>query len=386
MLQNVSMFSMLSQLLTRLGRLRPAGPTSFTRQVPAAIGALLALLLTALASRAALGAAAVHSLPFLIAPMAASAVLLFCLPAAPLAQPWPVIGGNVVSALVGVACAQAADPLVAAPLAGGLAIAAMATLRCLHPPGGAVAMTAVLGGAAVSKAGFWFVLAPVGLNSVLMVLGAVAWNRLSGHHYPHVQLAARPPEEKAGFAKEDLDAALDSYGETLDVSRDDLATIFAETEQRAAERRARRHSCGELAHPVPASLRPDMPLAAARALLVRHGVPALPVVDAAGCPIGVLSMAGLVAAGGSASRPLPARARRATALLFGRDTAPTVGQLVEADFVAVRSTAPVTALLTRFHEGAKQVFVVDEEGRLAGMVQPGDLLVGLDLGLAEAAA
>jgi len=378
---------MFSKLLERLQRLRPAGPTSFTHQVPAALGALLALLLTALVSRAALGAAAMGALPFLIAPMAASAVLLFCLPAAPLAQPWPVIGGNLVSALVGVGCGLSFEPSVAAPLAGGLAIAAMASLRCLHPPGGAVAMTAVLGGAAVHDAGFWFVLAPVGLNSVLMVLAAIAWNNLAGHRYPHVQPAARPPEEKAGFAREDLDAALDNYGETLDVSRDDLATIFAETEQRAAERRARRHTCGELAHPVPASLSPDMPLATARALLVRHGVPALPVADASGCPIGVLSMAGLVAAGGSASRPLPARARRATALLFGRDTVPTVAQLVEPDFVAVKASAPVTALLARFHDGAKQVFVVDEEGRLAGMVQPGDLLAGLDLDLpGEAAA
>lgn len=376
------MFSMLTRWCARLGRLRPAGPTSFTHQVPAALGALLALLLTALASGAVLGAAA-PALPVLIAPMAASAVLLFCLPAAPLAQPWPVIGGNVVSALVGVACAQAFEPLVAAPLAGGLAIAAMASARCLHPPGGAVAMTAVLGGAAVHEAAYWFVLAPVALNSVLLVLGAVAWNRLSGHRYPHVQPAARAPEETAGFAREDLDAALDSYGETLDVSRDDLATIFASVEehreQRAAERRTGRHTCGELARPVPASLSPDMPLAAARALLVRHGLPALPVVDAAGCPIGVLSMAGLVAAGGSASRPLPARARRATALLFGRDTVPTVAQLVEPDFVAVRSAAPVSALLSRFHDGAGQVFVVDEQGRLAGLVQPGDLLAGLDL-------
>ncbi|MCC2956492.1 HPP family protein [Massilia sp. IC2-477] len=373
-------------LFERLRRLRPAGPTSFTRQVPAAAGALLTLLLTGLSSRAVLGPTALHALPYLIAPMAASAVLLFCLPAAPLAQPWPVIGGNVVSALVGVACSQGLDPLLGAPLAGGLAIAAMASLRCLHPPGGAVAVTAVLGGAAVHDVGYWFVLAPVGLNSVLMVLGAVAWNKLSGHAYPHVQPAVQPPEQKAGFAREDLDAALDSYGETLDVSRDDLATIFAETEQRAAERRARLHHCGELAKPVPATLRPEMPLAAARALLVQHGVPALPVVDEAGRPVGVLSMSGLVAAGGSASRPLPARARRATALLFGHDTVPTVGQLVEPDFMAVKAAAPVTALLARFHEGAREVLVVDEEGRLTGMVQPGDLLVGLDLGLQESAA
>lgn len=376
---------MFSTFLARLRRLRPAGPTSFTRQVPAALGALVALLTTALVSRAALGAAAVHSLPFLIAPMAASAVLLFCLPAAPLAQPWPVIGGNIVSALVGVACAQVADPLVAAPLAGGLAIAAMASMRCLHPPGGAVAVTAVMGGAAVHNAGFWFVLAPVGLNSVLMVLGAVVWNKLSGHRYPHLQPAARPPEEKAGFAREDLDAALENYGETLDVSRDDLASILADTEERAAARRAGMSTCGALAHPVPALLAPDMPLSAARALLLRHDVPALPVVDADGRALGVLSMASLVAVGGNASRPLPARAKRATALLFGRDAVPTVAGLVEDDFVAVKREAPVSTLLARFRNGAQQVFVVDREGRLVGMVRPGDLLAGLDGEKLEAA-
>lgn len=377
---------MFSMLIERLRGLRPAGPATFSGQARSALGALLALLSTALVTRAALGGTFAATLPYLIAPMAASAVLLFCLPAAPLAQPWPVIGGNVVSALVGAACVQLGDPLWTAPLAGGLAIAAMAALRCLHPPGGAVAVTAVLGGAAVQKAGLWFALAPVGVNSVLMVLGAVVWNNLSGHRYPHVQPAVRPPEQKAGFAREDLDAALDSYGETLDVSRDDLALILADTEQRAAERRARQQTCGALAHSLPATLNPEMPLAQARALLLRHGEPALPVLDSEGRPVGVLSMAALVAAGGAATRPLPARARRATALLFGRDTAPTVGSLVEMEFVAVRDNAPLAALLARFHDGAQQVYVVDGEGRLTGIVRPRDLLAGLGEEVLEAAA
>ncbi|UUZ55438.1 HPP family protein [Massilia sp. H-1] len=67
---------------------------------------------------------------WLIAPMGASAVLLFCLPASPLAQPWAVIGGNLVSALVGVACARLLpDPLLAA-LAGGMAWPSPSCSRC----------------------------------------------------------------------------------------------------------------------------------------------------------------------------------------------------------------------------------------------------------------
>ena len=377
---------MFSFLIERLRRLRAAGPVHLAGPARAGAGALLALLATTLASRAVLGGTAAAALPYLIAPMAASSVLLFCLPAAPLAQPWPVIGGNVVSALVGVACAGLGDPVYTAPLAGGLAIAAMAALRCLHPPGGAVALTAVLGGTAVHGAGPWFALAPVGLNSVLMVLAAIAWNNLTGHRYPHRQPAPRAPDAKAGFASEDLDAALDKFGETLDVSRDDLATILAETEQHALERRALRQACGALARPVPALLRPEMPLATARALLLRHGVAALPVVDVDGRPVGVLSMAALLAQGSAAAGPLAARARQATALLFGRDAEPTVGALVEMDFVALSQDAPLAAVMARFRDGAQQVFVVDADGRLAGMVRAGDVLAGLEGEVLERAA
>jgi len=61
-------------------------------------GAVLGLLLTGGFSWWAWGADSV----WLGAPMGASAVLLFAVPSSPLAQPWPVLMGNVVSATVGV--------------------------------------------------------------------------------------------------------------------------------------------------------------------------------------------------------------------------------------------------------------------------------------------
>src|SRR4051812_33811048 len=182
----------------------------------AVAGALVGLLLTAGLSELLVGGA---GLPLaLVAPMGASAVLLFCVPASPLAQPWPVIGGNTISALVGIACAKAiGNPLLAAPLAGSLAILVMFLLRCLHPPSGAVALTTVLGGPAVHAAGFGFAFVPVCLNSTLIVLVALLFNNLTGRRYPHTQQsmlqnvhATRDPVPTArlGFTKEDLDAAL----------------------------------------------------------------------------------------------------------------------------------------------------------------------------------
>jgi CBS domain-containing membrane protein len=115
-------------------------------------------------------------------------VLLFCLPASPLAQPWSVVGGNVISGLVGMACVKWLGPSVGvAALAACLAIGAMFALRCLHPPGGAVALTTVVGGASVHAAGFEFVFITVLFNSAVLVACAVLYNNLTGRRYPHVQ-------------------------------------------------------------------------------------------------------------------------------------------------------------------------------------------------------
>lgn len=76
-------------------------------------------------------------LPFIIAPIGASAILLFAGPASPLAQPWPIIGGNTISACVDLAVAHwVHEPAVATGLGVSLTIAAMSLTRCLHPPGG----------------------------------------------------------------------------------------------------------------------------------------------------------------------------------------------------------------------------------------------------------
>ncbi|UFH51096.1 HPP family protein [Pseudomonas sp. KNUC1026] len=106
----------------------------------ASIGAALGILLAALGAAWWSQGLAAHTSPLLalvlVAPLGASAVLVFALPSSPLAQPWSVIGGNTLSALVGIACSRwVPDATVAAAMAVGLAIAVMMALRCLHPRG-----------------------------------------------------------------------------------------------------------------------------------------------------------------------------------------------------------------------------------------------------------
>ena len=182
-------------------------------------------------------------LPIIVAPLGASAVLIFAVPASPLAQPWPVVGGNILSSLVGVAAFQyIPDMMIAAGAAVGGAILLMALLRCLHPPGGAAALTAVIGSQGIHAAGYAFAFAPVALNSIALVSLGMFFHRLSGHSYPHQPAApanvADAMREAAGFHLEDIDRALAELPDDFDISREDLDLLLSRAELHARARRA----------------------------------------------------------------------------------------------------------------------------------------------------
>lgn len=201
----------------------------------ACLGAAIGIALT-MAAGAVLPLSATD-LPLIAAPVGASAVLAFAVPASPLAQPWPVLGGNVVSALVGVATIRLIpDTALAAGLAVSGAILAMSLLRCLHPPGGAVALTAVVGGPAIHAAGWSFAVVPVGMNSLTLLLVALLFHRMSGHSFPH---RPAPIPAWTGAAPADIDAALADMHESFDIAREDLDALIAHVERHAATRTAR---------------------------------------------------------------------------------------------------------------------------------------------------
>jgi CBS domain-containing membrane protein len=200
----------------------------------ASIGALLGIGLAALFSTMIAGAPGTAAL--LVAPLGASAVLLFAVPTSPLAQPWPIIGGNIVPALVGVAVAHVlGHGALAAGVAVGLGILAMSVLRCLHPPGGGSALLPVLGGPAVLAHGYAFALVPVGLNAALLVAVGLVFHRFSGHSYPH---RAAPVPGRTRLLAEDIDAALAEAGEAFDISVEDLQALLERAEQHARMRKS----------------------------------------------------------------------------------------------------------------------------------------------------
>ena len=175
--------------------------------------------------------------PWLVAPIGASAVLVFGLPSSPLAQPWSVVGGNTLSALVGTAVAfvwNGNNLVLAGALAVALAVAIMLWGRCLHPPGGASALLVVLMG----EPSWHLVLFAFFLSSVLLVVGGLIYNNLTGRSYPHHAKLdpsdITPPTPR--FTQSDLDAALAHYQELIDVDPADLAQLLQYAESAAQKR------------------------------------------------------------------------------------------------------------------------------------------------------
>ena len=128
-------------------------------------------------------AVAVDLLPglplLLIGSFGASAVLLYGAPRAPFSQPRNLIGGHLISALVGVACYRYLPdvPVLQAATAVATAIALMMITRTVHPPGGATALIAVIGPDAVHSAG-WGYLFTVLIGALILLLVAVISNNL----------------------------------------------------------------------------------------------------------------------------------------------------------------------------------------------------------------
>ena len=218
-----------------------AGARPIDRMI-AGLGAAIGISLTILVcSQLPLHAG---DLPIIVAPLGASAVLIFAVPASPLAQPWSVVGGNILSSLIGVAAYQLIpDMMVAAGVAVGLAIILMSLLRCLHPPGGAVALTAILGGPAVQQLGYQFVLTPVLLNSLTLTLLALLFNNLAGRRYPHPLAPAESKPEPVAMpvplTRADLHQAMQG-GELLDIDEEDLQALLLRAEQIAQRRQLNR--------------------------------------------------------------------------------------------------------------------------------------------------
>jgi CBS domain-containing membrane protein len=125
---------------------------------------------------------------FLIGSFGASSVLVYGIIQSPLAQPRNLIGGHLVSAIIGVTVAKFVPDIIwiTAPLAVSLSIVLMQVTKTLHPPGGATALIAVTGSAEIKNLGYWYVLSPVLSGVLILFVVALVFNNMtSNRQYPN---------------------------------------------------------------------------------------------------------------------------------------------------------------------------------------------------------
>jgi CBS domain-containing membrane protein len=337
-------------------------------------GGFVGILLTALVAHA-IGSSA--GLPWIVAPMGASAVIVFGLPASPLAQPWAVVAGNTVSALVGIACVHWIAPVeLAAAAAVGLAIAAMLALRCLHPPGGATALLMVLGGVSDVHAAF----APVFVNAALLVGAGLIYNNATGRRYPHEVV---PPAPGAA-TEEALDAVLARYNQVLDVSRDELRVLLDQTRRLAHERRLADMRCADVMSREVVTVEYGTSLADAWLRLHERGVKALPVLDRGRHVVGILTLADFLRGAGIDSHVgFDARLRRLMRP-SGRshsDHPEVVGQIMTRKVRVTRAHRTLSDLVALFDStGHRHIPVIGEDRKLVGMVTQAQVIAALMAG------
>jgi CBS domain-containing membrane protein len=327
----------------------------------ASLGAFLGVGLAGLLGHLALSGSSWASL--IVAPIGASAVLLFAVPSSPLAQPWPIIGGNVLSALVGISVGQAVgDPVLATGVAVALAILVMSMTHCLHPPGGAVALMTVMATQQNGAADFFYAFAPVGLNSAALVALGLVFHRFTRHSYPHVPAARpapihgtqdTPPQRRGGFQVEDIDEVLAELHESFDIDRDDLELLLQRVESRVFMRARGPLTCADIMSLDLICVGEDETLDAARALMRARRLRCMPVVNRLGLLVGMVTAGDLIVSD----------AMVAAVMREALTAAPDQKALTLVSFLTTGA--------------AHEVAVIDADRRVLGLITQTDLLVAL---------
>jgi len=329
--------------------------------------------------------------PVIIASMGASAIILFFIPSSPLAQPWPFVGGQLISAAVGVAASlHVQDIPTAATVAVGGSLLLMLLMRCLHPPGAATSLAPIMAGSSISSLGYSFVIVPVAINVIIMLFMAVAINRwLLKRDYPSPLAVTNDPGKRtvkevrgdAIFSEEDLSEALADSDTLIDITHAELSALLARVGHLAFKRTKGKVLCADIMVVDLKTVEYGTEVEDAWNLLCTGEQESLPVVNKANFVIGIITKKDFfkfidVSAYNSIQEKIRAFIRRTAAVTATKPE--SVGQIMTEVVDTCSENAHISNLVSLMSvQGHKQVPIVNEEGRLVGMVYHESLISAL---------
>jgi CBS domain-containing membrane protein len=332
--------------------------------------------------------------PMLIASMGASAVILFIIPNSPLAQPWPLVGGQLVSTAIGVASAQlVTDTAFASAYAVGGSVLAMLLLRCLHPPGAAAALAPVLGGHPITTLGYGFVLMPVGLNVAVMLMMAIVINRLLlRHEYPagSRQLSVRKknnhlvivePAQLTGISVQDVEQALHNRDTFMDISSGDLSKLLTDVQKHRFEKFSGQITCGDIMVSNVLSVEYGTDVEEAWNIMQHENLIAIPVIDRSRRVIGILTAHDFfkfinVIDNETFQEKFLAFIRRTPDVSTNKPE--SVGHIMSSPVTVLAENTHITDLIPLMSDQSyRQIPIINNENRLVGMVYQASLIAAL---------
>lgn len=371
-----------------------------TEPVYLSVGEKLRSALAAFASIVLVGAVSAwfisgSALPLMIVSIGASAVLVFTIPTSPLAQPWPLLAGNLIAAFIGVSCAKLVPyPALAGALAIGLTVLAMLATHSLHPPGGGVALLGAMGGESIHALGYQYIWLPFSLNLLVLLIAALLFNNLlPGRSYPLRPYSRRDnlhrhddplAMQRMGISSEDLHQALKNFDTYLPVSEADLDQIYKMAGMQAYRRRMGEILCSDIMSRDLVTADFGTSLEEAWGRLRFHRIKALPVIDDDLHVIGIITLVDFLKRAdlntyATLQERLVKLLRRAYSLIGSKPE--VVGQIMSSPVHTARKDAHIVELVPLLSEkGLHHIPIVDVEDRLIGMVTQSDLIAALYAG------
>jgi CBS domain-containing membrane protein len=339
----------------------------------ASIGAFAGIGLCALAALLMPGPLAPQL--YLVAPLGATAVLVFCVPNSPLAQPWSAVIGNTVSGLIAVLAVSTLPAEWAPSLAVAGAILLMFLTRSLHPPGGAVALLAALERESVLEAGFMFALMPIGVMTTCLVSVAIVFNRVTGRFYPFRQSqadASKQAQARLGLTDTELAALLKRFNQSPNIGVADLARMLASAEEEATSHRFDSIQCSEVMTTPLIMVASDQPLDQIVNLFRKQTIKSVPVVTEDHHLVGSISQTDIIDA--LVSRHPLRRAKREKVL---------ASDIMQAAPTCVPANTPVGVVANKFARNDTQTVLVSEGSKVVGVLSRSDIIELLLLGATE---
>ena len=331
--------------------------------------------------------------PIIVASMGASAVILFIMPGSPLAQPWPLVGGQMVSAIIGIACAQMIENTVlASGCAVGGSILAMLLLRCLHPPGAATALTPIIAGVPVGFDNYSFVLTPVGINVAIMLIMAIAINRwILRYEYPtvphqtdnkkHKHSTLIQPSQRVGISEQDVEQALENMDMFMDVSTGDLSKLLTDAQMQSFKRHRGNISCADIMVTNILTVEYGTEVEEAWKIMHNEKLKAMPVVDRARRVIGIITWNDFfkfINVGANETFPKKFRAFIRRTPDVTTDKPESVGHIMTISVSVMPENTHIADLIPLMsNQGYRQIPIVNNENRLVGMVYQANLIAAL---------